>query len=119
MGDSSAYVEKLLDRITTDCRLESVQDDPNSSALIVIKISIERILDELPNRSKLMQLIKTFTYFDEKNLSTELVVACAEAYQSHFATVRFQYLYYLICHLIMMCSLYLGFLYLIQRDENR
>lgn len=93
-------MERLLEKIKiqskvdsatkhSKSKLESGTQDPNKSALIAIKISIERILEELLNHEALMKLIKTFTYFDETNMSQELLVACAETYQPDFAMVCF------------------------------
>ena len=97
-------METFLRNIQTNSLRQSVKRDSNSSALIAIKVSIERILvDSRDKRDKLLQLLKTFTYFDEKNLSTELIVACAEAYQSDFEMVGFCYMG-IFCHTVSILS---------------
>lgn len=77
-------MDKLIDKIKVESR--SV-NDRNSSALIAIKISIERLLKELLHPQKSKMLIKTLTYFDERNMSQELLIACAEIHQPQFEVV--------------------------------
>ena len=84
-------MDELLDNIREETRsmLANGNNDSNNSILIAINISINRLLEELsyPNQSK--QLIQTLVSFDERNMSKELLVACAETYITDFRQVGF------------------------------
>lgn len=84
-GNTSSYVDRLIESIKVETK--TATQDPNKSALIAIKISIERALEELANPKQLRKLLKMLSYLAEKNLSPHLLVACAETYIPDMAMV--------------------------------
>ena len=88
-GNTSSYVDRLIESIKVETK--TATQDPNKSALIAIKISIERALEELANPKQLRKLLKMLSYLAEKNLSPHLLVACAETYIPDMAMVWFLY----------------------------
>ena len=89
LGSISSYVDRLLEKIKVESKMELEKKDPTKSALLSIKISIGRALEELADHEGMRKLLKTFTYFNETNMSQELLVACAETYIADFEMVSF------------------------------
>ncbi|XP_067944052.1 uncharacterized protein [Watersipora subatra] len=82
VDDEAEIVRNLLRdiRVQAEALVESGQERRENSVLFAIKISIERLVTELPFPDVTMKVIKTLPMFNEKNLTIELLVSCAETY---------------------------------------
>ncbi|XP_067943918.1 uncharacterized protein [Watersipora subatra] len=85
VDDEAEIVRNLLRdiKIQAEALVESGRERRMDSALIAIKISIERLVKELPFPEVSIKLIKTLPMFNEKNLTMELLVSCAETYMDN------------------------------------
>ena len=84
---SDNYAQELLKQIKTEAGWKSGKTAPIDSAVIAIKIIIERLLEDVSPSEESKRLIKTLTYFSNSNLSQELLVACAETFHPDFEKV--------------------------------
>jgi len=64
-------------------------DAREQSALVAIKIAIDRLVKDLPFHEESMQLLKVLSYFSERDLPRELIASCAETVSSTDGRVRF------------------------------
>jgi len=58
------------------------------SALVAIKIAIDRLVKDLPVSEESMQLLKVLSYFSERDLPWELIASCAETVSTTDRLVR-------------------------------
>ncbi|KAF6020485.1 hypothetical protein EB796_021212 [Bugula neritina] len=59
------------------------------SALVAIKIAIDRLVRDLPYPEESMQLLKVLSFFSERDLPQELIASCAETVSTTDGRVRF------------------------------
>jgi len=68
------------------------------SALVAIKIAIDRLVRDLPYPKESMQLLKVLSFFSERDLPQELIASCAETVSPDDFKVSFilrrSYLFY-------------------------